>query len=138
VGEGFDLEKKEKTKTGSGLPGAAAFGASVGLLLLLLLALAAAALIWGGAVPSQTPVFALSLLAGLCAFVGGRVSVGRSRGGALVAGGVTGLVLCGVLAAVCLGTSGGIAFPGSWLTTLAALLSGGCLAGLVGRKKNQK
>ena len=61
----------------------------------------------------------------------------RSGGGTLIAGGLTGAVLCGLLAAVCLGTGGTPAFPGPWFAALTALLAGGCLAGLAGRRKKR-
>ena len=132
------METKKNSGNGTGLPRAVAFGVGVGLLLILILTLVAAGLIWGGVIPPETPAFALSLLAGGCAFVGGRQSVRCSRGGTLIAGGLTGLILGAIMAAVCLGGTGGSAVPGPWLATLAALLAGGCLAGMGGRKPKKK
>lgn len=117
------------------LPLALLFGAGAGALLLLLSTLILAGLIWGGLIPAKAPRLVLSLLASLCAFSGGRVAVRRWKGGTLVAGGLTGLILCGLLAFLCLGTAGRPAFPGPWFVALAMVLAGGCLAGLGGRKK---
>lgn len=130
------MEAKKKPRAGS-LPPAVLLGSVVGLALLLVLTLGAAGLILGGVLPPKTPVLALSLLAGLCALIGGRVAVVRSGGGTLIAGGLTGIVLCGILTAVCLGTRGAPAFPGPWFATLGAMLAGGCLAGLTGRGKKR-
>ena len=135
-GEGFVLESKKKPGPGP-LPPAVLLGAGVGLVLLFALTLGAAGLILGGVLPPKTPVLALSLLAGLCALTGGRIAVVRSGGGTLIAGGLTGAILCGILAAVCLGTAGAPAFPGPWFATPGAMLAGGCLAGLMGRRKKR-
>ena len=127
-----------KKKPGPGpLPPAVLLGSGVSLVLLLALTLGAAGLILGGVLPPKTPVLALSLLAGLCALSGGRIAVVRSGGGTLIAGGLTGAVLCGILTAVCLGTGGSPAFPGPCFTTLGTMLAGGCLAGLTGRGKKR-
>ncbi len=128
------MENRNEGRKGSSLIRAVLLGTGVGMLLLLALTLAAAGLIWSGLIPAKTPSLALSLLAGLCAAAGGRAAVRRWKGGTMIAGGLTGLVLCAILAAVCLGTAGHIAFPGPWFATLALLLGGGCLAGL-GRKR---
>lgn len=130
------MGKKKTTERTIGLPGAVLLGAGIALLLLLLLTLATAGLIWGGIIPTKTPSLVLGLLACFCSFLGGRASVRRWKGGTLVAGGLTGLVLCAVLTAACFGTAGGAAFPGPWLLTLALVLAGGCLAGL-GRGKRK-
>ena len=126
-----------KKTRGKGILPAALFGAGIGLVLLLLLVLVTAGMIWCGAVPAKTPSLFLSGLAFLCAWIGGRFAVRKSSGGTLVAGGPTGAVLCGVLLILCLGIAGKTAFPGPWFATLALVLAGGCLAGLMGRKKKR-
>jgi len=130
------LEKKMTSH--AGLPGAVFMGAGTGLLLLFLLTLAIAGLILGGWIPVQTPSSVLSLTACLCAWVGGRVAVNRSRSGTLVAGALTGGMLCVFMAVVCMGMSDAVPVSGPWLTTLVLLLTGGCLAGLMGRRKAKK
>lgn len=130
------MEAKKKTGPGA-LPPAVLLGAGASLVLLLVLTLGAAGLILGGVLPPRAPVLVLSLLAGLCALIGGRIAVVRSGGGTLIAGGLTGVILCGILAAVCLGTGGAPAFPGPWFATLGAMLAGSCLAGLMGRGKKR-
>ena len=131
------MDRKKKGGPGPLLP-AVLLGAGVSLGLLLVLTLGTAGLIRGGVLPPKTPVLALSLLAGLCALIGGRIAVVRSGGGTLIAGGLTGGILCGILAAVCLGTGGAPAFPGPWFATPGAMLAGGCLAGLMGRGKKRQ
>lgn len=126
-----------KKGTEKGILPAVLLGAGVGLALLMLLVLAASGLVWCGAVPARTPSLLLSLLAFLCAWIGGRIAVKNSSGGTLVAGGLTGAVLCGVLVILCLGIANDIAFPGPWFTTLVLVLAGGCLSGLMGRKKTR-
>lgn len=122
------MEKQKEKKPGLFL--ALFWGTGVALLLLLLLTLVIAGLIWGGVVPAKSPSLVLSLCACICAFVGGRVAVKHWKGGTMVAGGLTGAILCGVLTAVCLGTTGTVALPGLLFATLALVLAGGCLAGL--------
>lgn len=129
--------EKKKTAEKRLLP-AVLLGAGVSLALLFLLVLVTAALIWCGVVPAKTPSLLLSVLAFLCAWVGGRVAIGKSAGGTLIAGGLTGAVLCGVLIILCMGIAGEAAFPGPWFATLALVLTGGCLSGLMGRKKKRK
>lgn len=124
-----------KKRTEKGILPAVLLGAGLGLALLLLLVLVTAGLIWCGVVPAKAPSLLLSLLAFLCAWIGGRIAVGRSAGGSLISGGLTGAVLCGVLVILCLGTAGKAAFPGPWFATLALVLAGGGLAGLMGRRK---
>ncbi len=131
------MDRKKKGGPGPLLP-AVLLGAGVSLGLLMVLTLGTAGLIRGGVLPPKTPVLALSLLAGLCALIGGRIAVVRSGGGTLIAGGLTGGILCGILAAVCLGTGGAPAFPGPWFATPGAMLAGGCLAGLMGRGKKRQ
>ena len=130
------MDRKKKGGPGPLLP-AVLLGAGVSLGLLLVLTLGTAGLIRGGVLPPKTPVLALSLLAGLCALIGGRIAVVRSGGGTLIAGGLTGGILCGILAALCLGTGGAPAFPGPWFATPGAMLAGSCLAGLMGRGKKR-
>ena len=131
------MEAKKKPKAPGSLPTAVLLGAGISLILVLALTLAAAGLILGGVLPAKAPALVLSLLAGLCALMGGRTAVRRSGGGTLIAGGLTGAALCGLLTAVCLGTGGAPAFPGPWFNTLGAVLAGGCLAGLMGRRKKR-
>lgn len=128
--------EKKKTAKKRLLP-AVLLGAGVGLALLLLLVLATTILIWCGAVPAKTPSLLLSVLAFLCAWIGGRVAVGKAAGGTLIAGGLTGAALCGILLILCLGIAGEPAFPKPWLATLVLVLAGGCLSGLMGRKKKR-
>lgn len=116
-------------------------GTGVGLVSLLLLALLSAGLIWGGVLSASMAGVLLTVSAGLCALLGGRVAVGKGSApmptGAAVGGG-----LCLVLALVCLGTTGTAGFQGQFLGILLMLLAGGCLAGLMGKKtrksKNKK
>ena len=130
------MDAKKITGPGS-LPPAVLLGAGVSLGLLFVLTLGAAGLILGGVLSPKTPALTLSLLAGLCALIGGRIAVVRSGGGTLIAGGLTGVILCGIPAAVCLGTGATPAFPGPWFATPGAMLAGGCLAGLMGRRKKR-
>lgn len=126
-----------KKTTGKRLLKGVLLGVGVGLVLLLLMVLVTAGLIWWGVVPAKTPSLLLSGLAFLCALIGGRVAVRKSSGGTLIAGGLTGAVLCGVMAVICLVFAGEIAFPGPWFATLILLVAGGCLSGLPGRKKKR-
>lgn len=135
----MDMNKRgEATARGPSLAGPVLFGAGVGMLLLFLMVLVAAGLIWGGILPGATPSLLLSVCAGVCAFIGGRVAVGRSGRSAMVTAAVTAGILCAIFVAVCLGGTGGIAFPGQWAATVLLLLAGGCLAGMWGKKKKKK
>ncbi len=117
------------------LPIAVFIGSAAGLLLILLLTLAVSVLVWTGVIPPGIPSSVLILPAFLGAFTGGRIAIRRSASGTLTAGGLTGAVLCALWAAVQAGNrSGHPALSGSWLTTMALILAGGVLAGLMGRK----
>ena len=111
-------------------------GTGVGLLLLLLLALLSAALIWGGVLSASVGGILLTVSAGICALVGGRVAV-RKGSAPMPAGAAVGGGLCLVLALVCLGTTGTAGFQGQFLGILLMLLAGGCLAGLLGKRTHK-
>lgn len=113
-------------------------GTGVGLALLLVLAFGVAALIWSGVLPAEKTGLILSGLAGLCAFIGGRVAVGKGSGGPMPLGAAAGACLCVLMGAICLGTTGSEGLHGRFLGVLLMLLAGGCLAGLLGRKKKKK
>ena len=74
----------------------------------------------------------------LCALVGGRVAVNRGSGGSLPMGSAAGGLLCLILGLVCLGTTGTEGFHGQFVGILLMTLAGGCLAGLMGKKKRKK
>ena len=132
VKNGEETAKKEGKTTGNVLP--VLLGTGTGLVLLLLLTLLAAGLIWSGVLPVSIAGMSLTIAAGLCALVGGRVAVNRGSGGSLPMGSAAGGLLCLILGLVCLGTTGTEGFVGILLMTLA----GGCLAGLMGKKKRKK
>ena len=54
------------------------------------------------------------------------------------AGAAVGGALCVILVLVCLGTTGTAGFQGQFLGILLMLLAGGCLAGLMGKKKGNR
>ena len=113
-------------------------GAAFALGLVLLLVLGAAALIWSGTLPASTPSLALSFCMGLCAFAGGRFAIGKGSGNPIITGIITGGVLTGIIALICLCLSGNIPLHGRFLATILLTLAGGCLSGLFGRKKKRK
>ena len=126
--------KSEKT---AGMALAILWGTGVGFLLLLLLALLSAGLIWGGILPTTMAGILLTISAGLCALIGGRVAV-RKGSAPMPAGAAVGGALCVILVLVCLGTTGTAGFQGQFLGILLMLLAGGCLAGLMGKKKGNR
>ena len=75
VKNGEETAKKEGKTTGNVLP--VLLGTGTGLVLLLLLTLLAAGLIWSGVLPVSIAGMSLTIAAGLCALVGGRVAVNR-------------------------------------------------------------
>lgn len=81
VKNGEETAKKEGKTTGNVLP--VLLGTGTGLVLLLLLTLLAAGLIWSGVLPVSIAGMSLTIAAGLCALVGGRVAVNRGSGGSL-------------------------------------------------------
>ena len=113
VKNGEETAKKEGKTTGNVLP--VLLGTGTGLVLLLLLTLLAAGLIWSG-----------------------RVAVNRGSGGSLPMGSAAGGLLCLILGLVCLGTTGTEGFHGQFVGILLMTLAGGCLAGLMGKKKRKK
>ena len=84
VKNGEETAKKEGKTTGNVLP--VLLGTGTGLVLLLLLTLLAAGLIWSGVLPVSIAGMSLTIAAGLCALVGGRVAVNRGSGGSLPMG----------------------------------------------------
>ena len=104
VKNGEETAKKEGKTTGNVLP--VLLGTGTGLVLLLLLTLLAAGLIWSGVLPVSIAGMSLTIAAGLCALVGGRVAVNRGSGGSLPMGSAAGGLLCLILGLVCLGTTG--------------------------------
>ena len=100
--------------------------------------LLAAGLIWSGVLPVSIAGMSLTIAAGLCALVGGRVAVNRGSGGSLPMGSAAGGLLCLILGLVCLGTTGTEGFHGQFVGILLMTLAGGCLAGLMGKKKRKK
>ena len=113
------------------------FGAGVALALALVLAFGAAILIWFGTIPAGTPSIALNLCMGMCAFIGGRIAIGRG-GEPILTGIATGVVLACVMLVVCLCLTGVLPFHGRYLATGMLTLSGGALSGLFGEKKKRK
>ena len=113
------------------------FGAGLSLAMLMLMLLLAAGLILGGALSASAPGMVLSAGAGLCSWVGSRISVGKGRGVPLINGSVTAGILCVILLLVCLGVKGEIAFHSQFIGTLLMILAGGGLAGLMGKKKKK-
>lgn len=85
VKNGEETAKKEGKTTGNVLP--VLLGTGTGLVLLLLLTLLAAGLIWSGVLPVSIAGMSLTIAAGLCALVGGRVAVNRGSGGSIPAHG---------------------------------------------------
>ena len=136
VKNGEETAKKEGKTTGNVLP--VLLGTGTGLVLLLLLTLLAAGLIWSGVLPVSIAGMSLTIAAGLCALVGGRVAVNRGSGGSLPMGSAAGGLLCLILGLVCLGTTGTEGFHGQFVGILLMTLAGGCLAGLMGKKKRKK
>ena len=136
VKNGEETAKKEGKTTGNVLP--VLLGPGTGLVLLLLLTLLAAGLIWSGVLPVSIAGMSLTIAAGLCALVGGRVAVNRGSGGSLPMGSAAGGLLCLILGLVCLGTTGTEVFHGQFVGILLMTLAGGCLAGLMGKKKRKK
>lgn len=133
--KGEESGKKPEKMGGILLPVLIGSGVSIGLTLLLVLGLAG--LIWSGILPATTPSIVLSFCAGLCAFVGGRFAIGKGRE-PMVTGIATGAVLAGVVAMICLSTTGEILFHGQFLATILLILAGGALSGLFGGKKKRK
>ena len=136
VKNGEETAKKEGKTTGNVLP--VLLGTGTGLVLLLLLTLLAAGLIWSGVLPVSIAGMSLTIAAGLCGLVGGRVAVNRGSGGSLPMGSAAGGLLCLILGLVCLGTTGTEGFHGQFVGILLMTLAGGCLAGLMGKKKRKK
>ena len=95
VKNGEETAKKEGKTTGNVLP--VLLGTGTGLVLLLLLTLLAAGLIWSGVLPVSIAGMSLTIAAGLCALVGGRVAVNRGSGGSLPMGSAAGGLLCLIL-----------------------------------------
>lgn len=112
-------------------------GTGVGLVSLLLLALLSAGLIWGGVLSASMAGVLLTVSAGLCALLGGRVAVGKGSA-PMPAGAAVGGGLCLILALVCLGTTGTAGFQGQFLGILLMLLAGGCLAWPHGKENAEK
>lgn len=133
-------ETTKKTGNTTGELLSVLFGSGVALILILLVLLLFAGLISGGILPPTSPSFLLSACAGLCAFVGARLSIQKGRGAfsPAVSGAVTGAVLCLVVMLICFGSRQEIAFHGQFAATLLMILAGGCLAGLFGKKKRRK
>ena len=71
---------------GAGLALAILLGGGLGVLLLLLLTLLISVLVWSGSVPVVTAGILLTIAAGLCALVGGRVAVKKGSGGSFLLG----------------------------------------------------
>ena len=69
-------------------------GTGVALALLFLSAFLVAALIWGGVLPADNPSLFLTVCAGVCAFIGGRVAIGKGSGQAMLTGALTAAVVC--------------------------------------------
>lgn len=91
---------------GAGLALAILLGGGLGVLLLLLLTLLISVLVWSGSVPVVTAGILLTIAAGLCALVGGRVAVKKGSGGSFLLGCGAGALICLVLVLVCLATPG--------------------------------
>ena len=138
------MEKKEEERTqkkAAPMGGLLSilFGTACGLVLLLLLALLAAALIWGGLVSETVTNLLLTAAAFLCPFVAGRIAIQKGSGGPpMLVGAGTGGLLCLILVSVCWGTAGTDGFQGLFVSILLMTLAGGCLAGLLGRKRKSK
>lgn len=130
-----ETTKKTGNSTNAVLP--VLFGSGVALVLILLILLLFAGLISGGILPASSPSFLLSACAGLCAFVGARFSIQKGSLSPIIAGAVTGAVLCLVVVIISLGCREEIAFHGQFASTLLMLLAGGCFAGLLGKKKRK-
>lgn len=113
-------------------------GSALALVGLLALLLVVAALLAAEVLPADSPSVLLSACAGLCALLGGRVAVQQGSLPPMVSGGITGLILCLVLLLLRTGVGGAVAFPGPFGGTLLMLLAGGCLAGLLGKRKPRK
>ena len=126
-------DNTRKTGQGMAILVAVLLGSTVGLAGLLLLTLLVAALLWSGMVTASAAGALLTACAGVCAFAGGRVAVGKGSAPTMPAGGGVGGLLCLLLLAICWGTTGSAGFQGPFLGVLLALLAGGCLAGLLGR-----
>ena len=120
---------------GAGLALAILLGGGLGVLLLLLLTLLISVLVWSGSVPVG---ILLTIAAGLCALVGGRVAVKKGSGGSFLLGCGAGALICLVLLLVCLATSGMDGFHEQFIGILLMTLAGGCLAGLLGKPKKRK
>ena len=123
---------------GAGLALAILLGGGLGVLLLLLLTLLISVLVWSGSVPVVTAGILLTIAAGLCALVGGRVAVKKGSGGSFLLGCGAGALICLVLLLVCLATSGMDGFHEQFIGILLITLAGGCLAGLLGKPKKRK
>ena len=113
-------------------------GSGIAMLLLFLLALVMSGLIWSGALPASNPSMFLTICAGVCAFIGGRIAIQKGSGQPILLGVGTGVVLCIILVAICLGNTGKLAFYPQLAGTLLMILAGGAFAGLLGRKKRKK
>lgn len=112
-------------------------GAGTALGLAFLLVFGVAVLIWSGTLPASTPSMALSICMGVCAFVGGRVAIGKGSA-PMVTGIVTGTVLVCFLMVICLIISSKIPSHGGFLALILLTLAGGAASGLFGGKKKQK
>lgn len=123
---------------GTGLVLAILLGGGLGILLLLLLTLLISALVWSGSVPVVTAGIFLTVAAGLCALVGGRIAVKKGSGGSFPLGCGAGGLICLVLVSVCLATSGTDGFHEQFIGILLMTLAGGSLAGLLGKSKKRK
>lgn len=113
-------------------------GGGLALAGFLLLLLAVAGLMALEVLPADSPSFLLSACAGLWAFLGGRWAVRQGSLAPMVSGGLTGVLLCLILLLPCCWVRGAVAFPGPFAGTLLMVLAGGCLAGLLGKRKPRK
>lgn len=135
VKNGEETAKKEGKTTGNVLP--VLLGTGTGLVCFLLLTLLAAGLIWSGVLPVSIAGMSLTIARGFR--LGGRPSCGeQGSGGSLPMGSAAGGLLCLILGLVCLGTTGTEGFHGQFVGILLMTLAGGCLAGLMGKKKRKK
>ncbi len=74
---------------------------------------------------------------GLCAFVGGRIAIGRGSDPILISI-ATGGILCVLMLVICLSVFGAIPFHSKFLATILLTLAGSTLSGLLGDKKKRK
>ena len=130
-----DTAKKVESSTVF-LP-SALFGVGMAIFLFFLLVFLLAAGIWGG-ILQKPPGLLLPALAGVCAFSGGRFAIKQGKGNTMLVGTAVAILLILTFAAVFLLRSDKPLFYPPFLSILLMILAGGCLAGVMGRKKKTK